>query len=424
MKPFKKIKFDNGLRLILVPDEHNLATTVMVLVAAGSMYETKNTNGLSHFLEHMCFKGTKKRPTQLIIASELDGLGAEYNAYTSREYTGYYAKARNEDLDKILDVVSDMYLNPIFDPEQIEKERGPIIEEINMREDLLHNRVQELILTLVYGDQPAGWKIAGPKENILRLKRDDFLKYRGEHYVADGTIIVVAGGFGEKHVEEKIKKAFDGIKADKKHQRERVKEKQDSPRSRVDFKESDQTHLVLGFRALDLFDEKRFALEVLANALGGGISSRLFQKIRSEMSAAYYISASADLYTDHGLFLASAGIDHRKIEDVIKAILEECRVLKEKALPDDELKRVKNNMIGHIFLSLESSDELAGFYGGQEVLGLPTLSPEELAAKIEKVSAEEVQSVAKNIFMNDRLNLATLGPFKDKNFSDILKMNG
>ena len=424
MKIFKKIKLDNGLRIILVPDEHSLATTVMVLVAAGSIYETKETNGLSHFLEHMCFKGTTKRPSNSMIASELDGLGAEYNAFTSHENTSYYAKARNKDFDKILDIVSDMYLNPLFDPEQIEKERGPIIEEINMREDLLHSRVQESFLGLVYGDTPAGWKIAGPKENILSLKRDDFLKYRGSHYVAEGTLVVVAGGFESKSVEEKIKKYFESIYTGAKSSRPKTSESQEKPQSRVDFKESDQTHLALGFRAFDLFDERRFALEVLTNVLGGNMSSRLFQKIRTEMSAAYYVSASADLYTDHGLFLASAGVDHKKIESVLKAILEECRALKEKEVPQDELRRSKDNINGHIFLSLESSDELAGFYGGQEILGVPMLTPKELSEKIEKVGAKEIQEVANAIFTNDRLNLAVIGPFKDKKFSDILRVNG
>jgi len=423
METIKKFTLPNGLRLLFIPQPSSLATTVLVLVAAGSKYETKEINGLSHFLEHMCFKGTKKRPNQLAIASELDGMGAEYNAFTSREYIGYFAKAANEKFDQILDIVSDMYLNPIFDPKEIDKERGPIIEEINMYEDLPMRRVQELFLELVYGDQPAGWNIAGNKENIRKLTRDDFLKYRDEHYVANATVVVVAGGFGRNDIEKKVGAAFSTMGSGKKSPKVPVFEKQDFPQSLVTFKESDQTHLVLGFRAFPLHDKRRFALEVLADILGGGMSSRLFQKIRTEMSAAYYVNASVDLYTDHGLIMMSAGVDHAKTEEVIKAAIEEFSKLKKYEVGRDELNRAKEHLIGHLFLSLESSDELAGFYGGQEILGLPILTPKELAARIQKVTATEIKKIAEEIFIPDRLNLAVIGPFKDRDFLDILKLN-
>lgn len=422
MSDFRKVVLPNGLRIVLASQPASLATTVMVLVGAGSLYETKATNGLSHFLEHMCFKGTTKRANQQVIASELDSLGAEYNAFTGREYTGYFAKARREDFDKILDIVADMYLNPVFDPREIEKERGPIIEEINMYEDLPMRRVGELFFELVYGDQPAGWDIAGPKENILKLQRDDFLEYRKNHYLANSTVVVISGSFDPAAAEEKVRNYFGTLNGGPKKGRAAVKEEQTAPRFSNFEKKSDQTHLVLGFRAFGLNDNRRYILQVLADILGGGMSSRLFQKIRTELSAAYYVGAEADLYTDHGLLTMNAGIDHQKIESVLAAAIGEFVDLKEKPVGTEELQRAKEHLIGNLFLSLEKSDEVAGFYGGQEILTGELAKPEEIARRIQAVQAEEIKELAQEIFQNDRLNFSMISPLAGKDFSSILKM--
>lgn len=212
MVEFKKIALRNGLRIVLIPRPQSLASNVLILVEAGSEYETKKINGLSHFLEHLMFKGTTKRPMPGMIAEELASLGAQSNAFTGEEYTGYWAKAESHKLPKILDIVSDLYLNPIFNPDEIEKERGVIIEEINMYEDTPARRVQELFTSLIYGDQPAGWDIAGQKEVIRKLTRDDFLSYRNTHYVASKTLVVVAGNMNEKKTLAEIKNSFGGLK--------------------------------------------------------------------------------------------------------------------------------------------------------------------------------------------------------------------
>src|SRR5574343_674288 len=183
MQKAKKKVFKNGLRVITVPMKDNPTATVLVLVEAGSKYEDKKINGISHFLEHMCFKGTQKRPRAIDISKELDAIGSQYNAFTAQEYTGYYAKADAKHFKKIFDVVSDIYLNSTFPETEMQKEKGVIIEEINRYEDMPHRHVQDLIMKLLYGDQPAGWNIAGEKENILKMKRGDFVKYKGEHYL-------------------------------------------------------------------------------------------------------------------------------------------------------------------------------------------------------------------------------------------------
>jgi predicted Zn-dependent peptidase len=423
MENFKKITLKNGLRVITVPKQDSLATTFLILVEAGSKYETKEINGISHFLEHMCFKGTKKRKRAIDISSELDGIGANYNAFTGQEYTGYFAKARPENFNIILDVVSDIYLNQVFAPEEINKERGVIIEEINTYEDLPMRRVQELFMSLLYGDQPAGWDISGRKEVIKKLNQEDFLKYRKEHYLPQSTIAIVAGKFNEKKVVAEIKNAFTGIESGEKSSKIKTVEHQERPEILLKNKKTDQTHLVLGVRAFDIFDKRKYALEVLADILGGGTSSRLFQKIREEMGAAYYVRASADLYTDHGYLAASAGIDHNKIDQVIKATLGEFKKLSQKPIKDKELQRAKDHLCGNLVLNLETSDSLAGFFGGQEIVTGKIISPAELINKIQSVEAEEVRALARDIFQNNKLNLALIGPLEDKGrLEKILKL--
>jgi predicted Zn-dependent peptidase len=423
MPPFKKITLNNGLRIILVPKDDSFSTTVLVLVEAGSKYETKEINGLSHFLEHMCFKGTEKRPHAIDITSELDSIGASYNAFTGQEYTGYFAKAEPRHLDIILDVISDIYLNQIFDPKEINKERGVIIEEINMYEDLPMRRVQELFMALLYGDQPAGWDIAGRKEVIKNLAQGDFLKYRSAHYLAQSTIVIIAGKFDDQKIVKDVERIFGGVKTGPKSSKTKTTEQQEKPGVLLRHKETDQTHLVLGVRAFDIFDQRKYALELLGDILGGGMSSRLFEKIRNEMGAAYYVRAGEDLFTDHGYLEASAGIDHNKIESVIEAILEEFRKLEREPLKQEELLRAQEHLVGNLMLGLETSDALAGFYGGQEVIKREIETPEKYAEKIRGVKTEEIQAVAQDIFQNNRLNLAVIGPLKNQEkLEKVLKL--
>jgi predicted Zn-dependent peptidase len=411
---FTKTVLDNGLRIITAPQKDNPAVTVLVLVETGSKYETKDLNGISHFLEHMCFKGTEKRPKAIDISSELDGVGASYNAFTGFEYTGYYAKVGKDNLDKALDIVSDIYLHQIFDPEEIKKESGVIIEELNMYEDLPMRRVQELFTNLLYGDQPAGWDIGGRKEVIERIKRDDFIKYRKEHYVASATSVVIAGSIDEDKVLEKAKKAFAGISAEEKSGKPKVKESQEEPAMLVKNKESDQTHLVLGVRAYDIFDDRIYIADVMADILGGGMSSRLWRVVRGEMGAAYYVGAENDSLTDHGYLVASAGVNNKKLLPVVKAILKEFEKLKEERVGEEELKKTKKHIVGRLMLGLETSNAVASFYGMQEILKKEIISPEELTERINSVTSEQIKDVANEIFTNDRLNLAVIGPVGDE----------
>jgi len=420
--PFKKIVLKNGLRVVLIPEKDNPATTVLVLVEAGSKYETKNINGISHFLEHLCFKGTKKRPSALEIAGELDRIGSEYNAFTSQEWTGYYAKAQAKHNDLILETISDLYLNPIFNEKELEKEKGVVIEELNMYEDMPQRKVQDLFLELLYGDQPAGWDVGGKKEIIQKITRQNVLDYRGRHYVASATAVIVSGNFNPKTIMPKIEKHFAVIHNGKKSGKVAVVERQTKPEVLVKFKESDQTHLVLGCRAYNLFDKRKYALEILADILGGGMSSRLFQKVREELGAAYYVKADTDALTDHGTFSVSAGIEHSKIDIVIKAILGELVKISKGDITEKNLADAKEHLSGRMLLGLETSDALAMFYGGQEILEKEMKTPAEVAKAIAKVTKAEVVAVARDIFKNEKLNLAMIGPYREAGkFEEILK---
>lgn len=419
MKFTKKI-LKNGLRVVTVPMKDNPTATVLVLVEAGSKYETKDVNGISHFLEHMCFKGTTKRPKAIDISKELDAIGSQYNAFTGQEYTGYYAKSDAKHFKKIFDVVSDIYLNSTFPEGEMQKEKGVIIEEINMYEDMPNRHVQDLMMGLLYGDQPAGWNIAGEKKNILEMKRDDFVKYKKEKYVPEATTIVVAGRVTEKEVMKEVTKVFGNLPINKKAKKVKTKENQTKPEVLVKHKITDQTHFVLGVHTYDLFNKKNIVLSVLGGVLGGGMSSRLFQKLREEMGVGYYVRAYNDVYTDHGFFQISAGVDNKRINEVIDAVLDECKKLKTELVSSEELEKVKECLIGNMKLSLESSDDIANFYGAQELLKKEIKKAEDKAKEIRGVTAKQIKDVANQIFKNEKLNLALIGPFKEK--AEFLKI--
>ncbi len=421
---FKKTILKNGLRVITVPMSDNPTCTVLVLVETGSKYETKKINGISHFLEHMCFKGTTKRPKAMDISRELDGLGSQYNAFTAQEYTGYYAKSDAKHFKQIFDVVSDIYLNSTFPEIEMEKEKGVIIEEINMYEDMPHRHVQDMIMQVLYGDQPAGWNIAGERENIRNMKRPDFVKYKNAHYVPSATTIVVAGSMNENEVKKEVEKVFGKIKNTKKDLKVKTKVVKNGPKVLIKNKKTDQTHFVLAMHAYDLFNKKNPALSVLTSILGGGMSSRLFGRVREEMGVGYYVRSYPDIYTDHGYIEISAGVDNKRFQEVISVCLEECKRLTLELVNEEELARVKEFIIGNTKLSLESSDDIANFFGAQELLKKKVEKLEDKIQAIRNVSAKDIQKIAKEIFVNNNLFLALIGPFDKKDeirFQKLLK---
>jgi predicted Zn-dependent peptidase len=407
---FKKTTLKNGLRIITVPSKSTQTVTVLVLVGTGSKYEKEEEKGISHFLEHMYFKGTKKRPSSLEIAETLDKVGGIYNAFTSQEYTGYFAKVSREHFDLALDWVSDIFLNSTLPEKEIEKERGVIIEEINMRKDHPMEHVQILWQKLLYGDQPAGWDIAGEVDTVKKISRNDLIEYRRSQYVASNTIVCLAGNFNEREGIEKVKKFFSKIKIGKSREKPKVIEKQERPEILFEKRETDQTHICLGVRGINLSDERRYAQEILGLILGGMMSSRLFERIRTKLGIAYYIETDVFSDPDTGYLVTRAGLNNEKLEEGVLEILKEYRKIKREGVSKSELKKAKDCLKGKMNILLESSDAKASFFATQEILEKRILTPDQIFKKIDKVSQNDILKLAREIFRPEKLNLALIGP--------------
>lgn len=421
MKP--KVKtLKNGLSVLLLPEGSQLTATVLVLVSTGSKYEQKNENGIAHFLEHLCFKGTEKRPSAKQISSELDGLGASYNAFTSYEFTGYYAKVASTHLARAIDLVGDIYCHSRIDKNDVEREKGVIADEINMYEDMPMRKVADLFMSALYGDQPAGWSIAGTKERVAAFTQKEVMKFREKHYVPSATTVVVTGKFDEGEVLAQIKSMFGSLPDKKKVGKKKTIDKQDKPVAVTLYKDSDQTHIIVGVRTYPIHHESRYVMSVLSSILGSGMSSRLFNKIRVELGLGYYVRASNDAHTDHGVLAASLGVDNTRALEAVPAVLGECKRLCEELVSDEELKKVKDMIAGRMFLGLEATDELAERYGLGWLMTKELETPEQEIKKLNKVTAEEVRALARKIFVTKHLTLAAIGPWKNaKEFEKLLK---
>jgi len=413
---FQRTVLPNGLRLILAPMEAVKSVTALVMVGAGSRYETNLNNGISHFLEHMAFKGTKKRPSAMAISSLIDGIGGEFNAFTSKETTGYYIKSASNHIDLLLDVLSDMLQHSLLDPGEIDKERGVILEEINLYEDTPVRKIGDIYERLLYGDTPMGWDIAGEKAIINKITREDFQAYMQSLYSAHNMTVVVAGGFHSKKVEEYVAKYFGSMARFKTQVAPKVVEKQNKPAVMLKYKKTEQVHIALGVRTFSVHDDRRHALSVLATILGGGMSSRLFHEIREKRGLAYYVRTSSDHYDDVGSLVSTAGVDAKRVDDAIEVIINEYKKFKEGKgeIAEEEIKKAKEYMKGHLILEFEDSRSVAGFYAGQEMLEKKIETLDEAVQKIMAVTVDDIEKVAKHIFTGETLNLAVIGQFEDE----------
>jgi len=414
---FKKTVFPNGLKLITAPVKGTEAITVLVLLPVGSRYEAKKINGASHFIEHLLFKGTEKRPNNLVIAKELDGLGAEYNAFTGKDHTGYWIKVKEDRIEIALDVLADMIFNSIFDPAEVERERGVIVEEIKMYEDNPLFYIEDLFEQTLYGRHPLGWLISGTEEIIKKIKRDEILDFWRQFYQPNKILIVLSGAIKSKQsILKLIQKYFSRSVETKKtrsqfqgyHLRHLPK-----PLINLLFRETKQVQLALGVPAYSYFHPKIEELTLFALILGGNMSSRLFTEVRVKRGLAYFIKTNLNFYQDAGNFIIQAGLDQGKITEAIKVILDELRRIKNQGVSPEELQRAKDYFEGKLKLALEDSAEVAGWYGKQELLIGKILTPQEKTQKIQQVTRDGIKMVARDI-LKSGLNLAMIGPFKDR----------
>lgn len=411
---YTKETLDNGLRAIYVPMQGTKTVTVLVLVGVGSRYETKEINGISHFLEHMAFKGTEKRPDKMAIARDLDAVGADFNAFTTQEYTGYYVKADMKHFELATDVVADIFLNSTLPDEEIERERGVILGEIDMYEDNPRRQAWYTFNELMLGDQPSGWRTIGPKDVINSLKRDDFITYRNEHYCGPNIAVVVAGNIEVDNARNLVEEYFGAAPSGKKSEYKPAEWDQTSPRIRVGTQKFDQAHLFLGTWAVDYNDDRWYAQQLLRTILGSGMSSRLFEKVREELGLGYYVGASDELYDDYGFFVTYAGVDAKRVDEAVQAITEELVKIRDTEVTQEELTKAFQYLRGGMLISHESSDAVADWFAEQEILGRAFLTPDEFFSKLEEVTPADVKNVAQEIFTDDRLNLAIVGPVKDE----------
>lgn len=412
----------NNLRIITVPIESTRTVTVLVMVGTGSKYEQKEQNGLSHLLEHMFFKGTENRPSTLEIASTLDKVGGDYNAFTSKETTGFWAKVDFKHLDLALDWTSDIILNSKFEAEKLEREKGVILEELSMYLDTPIKYIEDLWEKLLYGDQPAGWLTIGTRESISSFDREQLLEYFHNHYLAQNSVVCVAGNIDSAQTRTQIEDYFGKFQSGQPEDKPEVVEQQDQPQISTHHKETDQTHLALGVRGYDLFDSRRYVQSILATVLGGNMSSRLFTEIRGKRGLCYYINSTSETKTDSGYLVTRAGVDHDNVKQTVDLILKEYRNLKEEEILEEELQKAKDYLKGNLTLNLESSEAQASFYGVQELLTKKILTPEEKFEKIDQVDRQDLKEVAQQLFQPENLNLALIGPHEEKDKFKPLKL--
>jgi predicted Zn-dependent peptidase len=413
---------NNGLTAIIYDTKSFPTLTTMLLVGSGSRYEDSKNNGIAHFFEHMVFKGSKKYPDSHAISSTIDGLGGVFNAFTSKDHTGYWIKAPNNHFETVIDVLSDMVLNPLLLKEEIERERGVITEEINMYEDTPSRKVEEILENILYPDNPLGFDIIGTKETVSRINKKMFDDYIGRLYIPNNSVFVIAGGLDNSHnYLEKIEQKFGHWTKSKKPTFPIVTKNQSSPNVKIKHKKTEQAHFCLAYRGYSSFDKRKYALTLLAAILGGGMSSRLFSEVRERRGLCYYISSQRESYYDCGSIVTQAGVvnNKEKIEEAVKVILEEQGKIVNGDISDEEIERAKEMIKGRILLSLESSNSIASYYGVKKILEGVVLEPKSLINKLEAVTKLEIIEVAREVFKKDKASFALIGPFQQGDFSDL-----
>ena len=410
---FERHVLPNGVRLLCAPMPHVQSTSCFLMFAAGSRYETSETNGIAHFAEHMFFKGTERRPSSRDIAGEIDAIGGEFNAFTGKEYTGYYVKCAAEHRDVAFDVLVDMIRNSKFDPPEIEREKGVIIEEMNMYFDTPRDYLSGLYEQLVYGDQPLGWDIIGRKETVRGATRETFLGYVDRWY-KPSRLVVGVGGKIEGDLIARVEELVGDLPPAEVVGPDPVQLMAiGGNRVKLHTKASDQAHISVGVRSYPLEHEDRYVLQLLAGVLGGGMSSRLFTEVRERRGLAYYVYGMNNSYTDAGSLFAQAGVDINRIDEAVTTVVRELQRMAEEPVPQDELEKARNFAKGRFILQLESPHGTIMFGLRREVLEGQATEPQEVVEGLDAVTAEDIQRVAQDVIGSNGLQLAVIGPFDD-----------
>lgn len=411
----EEIKSKNGIRIIVIPNENATSVTVSISAGIGSDMEEKEISGLSHLAEHMMFKGTVKRPDSLQIVQEFDNLGALYNAFTTREYTSYYAKSLPESLPKIFDLLSDMYENSTFNEKELEKEKGVVIEEIRMYNDQPDALASLLSRALVFGDTPEGRSIAGSIETVKDATAKTLKEFRDKYYCIENTVVVFSGKFDKEEVVSLVDEKLNNLNSNKKIDHSRDVSLNKNENTKHQKKETEQTHIVISFPSFRVGTERDSTMTVLKYILGGGLSSRLSVLLREELGASYYSFADNEALRNYGLFEVAAGIKTDLLEVAMEGIAKCLIRIKEEIVDDVEMKRTLDSLSGKIAIAMETTDSVASYVGSRAMAGVPLVTPMERIAEIRKVTKEDVQKLAQEIFVKDNARVTIVGPEKSTN---------
>ncbi|TET38217.1 MAG: insulinase family protein [Dehalococcoidia bacterium] len=406
---YQKSVLENGLRIITSSMPYTYSVCIMIFIGAGSRYERAEEVGSSHFIEHLCFKGTERRATSKEISEAIEGVGGMLNGGTDKELTVYWCKVARPHFLLALDLMVDMLRNSRFDAQDMEKERQIIIEELNMSMDSPPQRVNILIDEVIWPNQPLGRDVAGSKETVAALRREMLLEYLSRQYVPNNTVVSVAGDIGHEEVKASLSSVFGDWTTGTPQPLFPAEESQDEPRLHIEHRNTEQAHLCLSLRGLSTFHPDRFNLDLLNVILGEGMSSRLFLEIRERRGLAYDIHSYVDHFLDSGAVTIYAGVDPKRIDATIEAILEELRRLKD-GVPALELAKAKELAKGRLLLRMEDTRNVAGWMGGQELLTGRILTVDEVVSIIDAITAEDLERVARVLFITEKLNLAIVGP--------------
>ena len=411
---YKKDTFDNRLRFITIPMKNTSAVTVLIFVGAGSRYENRRTSGLSHFLEHMFFKGGKKYPDTKAVSEVIDSVGGDFNAFTSKEFGGYYVKVASKHIDLAMDVLSDMLIEAKFEANEVEKEGGVIIEELNMYQDMPVYLVGNDYERLIFGDQPLGWDVIGRVESIKGLKREDFLQYKKDLYTPDNIVLTIAGDFKYDELKKKVERYFKFKDGKKSYSFEKFDKEKIGGRVFLRKKDTEQVHLILGVESYPLDHPDYETLQAIGIILGGNMSSRLFLSLREDKGLAYYVKTGNTEYLDTGNMSTSAGVDINRIDLSIKLIMDEYERIKNEGVDEKELVKAKEYYKGKMILRLEDSKDVAQLIGIHELLLNRIETPEEAMEKMDRVTTKDIKRVCEDIFKKENLKLALIGPYDDR----------
>jgi predicted Zn-dependent peptidase len=419
---YSKTTLPSGLRILSSPMPHTYSVTVSIYAGAGSRYETQPESGVSHFVEHMLFKGTEKRPNPQLISEAIDSVGGVMNAATDREFTVYYAKVARQHLELALDVLVDLIQRPLFDAVEIEKERKVVLEELASVADSPGQQVDLMLDELLWPGQPLGWDVAGTEESIQGLTRDMTLDYMGRQYVAGNIVVVVAGNISHEDVVALVEGKFAGFRQGEHGAWFPAKNGQQEPRLAILNKRTEQSHIALALRGLPLEHPDRYALDLLSVLFGEGMSSRLFMELRERQGLCYDVHAYVSHFLDTGSFGIYAAVDPSRARDAVVALLGEVVKLRE-GVPEEELRKSKELAKGRLLLRMEDTRAVSAWLGSQEMLTGHVNSPEEVVRRLDLVTPADVQRVIDAMLVPEHLSLAIVGPHRSEaRFQPLLKL--